>query len=303
MRRFTAGRRSNTRSRFCFMGVVAALCLSVLASAHAEDPPAEWEYLVVSYGETYFSQPLSLNADKATFSKVQRFSEIGVTLPSEAINFQRNVDVLGMFGWEMVTIVGSIGGDQQIVFKRPFDERRSAEEAERVRAERENLIAAYEASTSSLEHDASTEEGDVVLVDLDAAERAQAMEARNAVDESTVRTIIETAAASEFPISDLVVTGRARGTSDAPSVAVSLTQDVTAAALVGPGQYRKSLVDIAVDQFQRALVGSGMVRQRSNVCGYGNPPGEASVSIKAIIVQEGSSVDVGSYRSTFCFDP
>lgn len=124
--------------------------LGLLHMAAAQEASQEWEYLVVSYGETRFSNPLlSPESNLATYSKVQLFSDIGVTLPSEAISLQRNIDILGMFGWEVVTIVGAIGGDQQIVFKRPYDPERSAAEAERIKAEREQLIEIYNAGQST----------------------------------------------------------------------------------------------------------------------------------------------------------
>lgn len=93
--------------------------------AAAVSPPAvvqeaQWEYLVVSYGKTLFGSP----------EKTLAYRAIGLNATAqEATEIQRSLDVLGRFGWEMVTIVGAIGGDQQIVFKRRYDKSRVAGEA------------------------------------------------------------------------------------------------------------------------------------------------------------------------------
>lgn len=278
--------------------------LTVASTALAQEETGEWEYLVVSYGTTYFDNPLT-NADPAdaTYSKVQLFSDIGVTIPNEAIDLQRNIDVLGMFGWEMVSVVGSIGGDQQIVFKRPYDEERSSAEAERIRAEREEIIAAYNASNDSSDT-SEPEEKKPQLVDVDAVERTQATVARNERDEATVRSFIETAAASGFPISDASISADADNPTSDPDVTVRMTQDVTAAALIAPGQYRKSLVDDAVEQFETSLTNAGLLKSDSfSYCGYRQPQGVADIRITAVIQHDGTTTEVGSYWQTFCFNP
>ena len=98
--------------------VVACLGLTLAATAQAQEI-VEWEYLVVSYGTTYFTDPVLNLEGEAGASKILLLSELGITLPREATELQRDIDVLGRFGWELVAVVGTIGGDQQIVFKRP----------------------------------------------------------------------------------------------------------------------------------------------------------------------------------------
>lgn len=277
------------------------LTLTRVASAQAAED-SEWEYLVVSYGTTYFSDPLlDPDAANATFSKVQLFSEIGVTLPQEAVTLQRNIDVLGMFGWEMVTIVGSIGGDQQIVFKRPYDAERSAAEAERIKAERQELIDLYEATSSRSNTDEATERPQ--LIDLDAVERAQATEDRNRRDEGTVRGWIEAAAATGFMLPDLVVVGRARSPDSSPEVSVTITLDVTEAALVGPGQYRRSLATTAINNLFETLLTTGFVAPPiySSFC-FSDPVGEASITVNAVIQHGGVTTTVATNYKTYCFE-
>jgi len=273
--------------------LVAVLAMISVASAQAETD--EWEYLVVSYGTTYFSNPLlDAGAADATFSKIQLFSEIGVTLPQEAITLQRNIDILGIFGWEMVTVVGSIGGDQQIVFKRPYDAERSATEAESIKAERDKLIALYNDSDGA-SHNAQ-------LVDVDAVERAQAINSRNERDAAAARKLIEAAAASGYKLPALELTGNAPSPDSDARVQATITQDVTAASLIAPGQYRKSLVTTSVEQLQAALEDAGMVK-KDIACGFrGAPRGEITVRITAVINHDGTTTEVGTYRASYCFD-
>jgi hypothetical protein len=54
-------------------------------------------------------------------------------MTSEAVSLQQSMDVLGRFGWELVGVVGSAGGDQQLVIKRVFDAQRSAADADQIR--------------------------------------------------------------------------------------------------------------------------------------------------------------------------
>lgn len=285
------------------LALLLPLLLALTPNALAQEQTGEWEYLVVSYGTTYFDNPLpDSDADGATYSKVQLFSDIGVTIPNEAIALQRNVDVLGMFGWEMVTVVGSIGGDQQIVFKRPYDAERSAEEAERIKAEREELIAAYNATNEATEDDEPTEETPQ-LVDVDAVERAQATEARNERDANTVRGIIEATAASGFPLPALDVNGEAYAPDSKANVRVRVTQDVTETALIAPGQYRKSLVKDAVDEFFAALAQADLPESDDGLCWRDLPEGKAMVTVVAVINHNDVASEVGTYRQEHCFNP
>lgn len=281
--------------------LVTVLLIALLGGfglATAQSLDAEWEYLVVSYGTTYFSDPLlEADASDATFSKVQLFSDLGVTLPNEAISLQRNIDILGRFGWELVTVVGTIGGDQQLVFKRPYDEQRSADEAARIRAEREELIAAYNEARS----DTSSTEQTPELVDLDAVERAQATDARNRRDEATVRSAIEAAAAHGSSLVALDVEGRAYSPEAAPRVYVRVTQDVTGTALVGPGQYRRSLVDTAVEGLFEALGPAGLSKPRYGFCLGDDADGEVNITVTAVLQHGGTTTAVGNYTEVRCF--
>ncbi|MNX57950.1 hypothetical protein D3C86_887760 [compost metagenome] len=78
------------------------------------DRPAaadEWEYLVVSSGKVYFSSPSKQVVDASGSIFAAPFSQ-------EAVSTQSALDKLGKEGWELVTIVGQIGGDQEFILKR-----------------------------------------------------------------------------------------------------------------------------------------------------------------------------------------
>ena len=89
------------------------------ASVSAEQ---KWEYVVVSYGKSEFGSP----------QKTLAYRAIGLPGGQEAEELQTNLDILGRFGWEAVSFLGSIGGDQQIVLKRKYDKNRSASQGEAI---------------------------------------------------------------------------------------------------------------------------------------------------------------------------
>lgn len=79
----------------------------------------QWEYLVVSYGKTLFGSP----------EKTLAYRSIGLAATAQEANeIQQSLDILGRFGWEVITVVGSIGGDQQIVLKRRYEKTKVANE-------------------------------------------------------------------------------------------------------------------------------------------------------------------------------
>ena len=79
----------------------------------------QWEYLVVSYGKTLFGSP----------EKTLAYRSIGLAATAQEANeIQQSFDILGRFGWEVITVVGSIGGDQQIVLKRRYEKAKVANE-------------------------------------------------------------------------------------------------------------------------------------------------------------------------------
>lgn len=270
------------------------LAVSALAAGQHAAEAREWEYLVVSYGQTSFIDPLmELEAMGTTFSKIEMFGEIGITVPLEAIELQRNIDVLGKFGWELVAVVGAIGSDQQLVFKRPYDVERSAQEAERIRAERSSLLEAYNADRGG--------EGSE-LIELDAFERAQAIEARNEADAATVGSLFSPLM-DTYAIRSIDAWGVANSPGGAPRVMVNITLDVSEQALVGPNQYRRSLAVRATEDFMRALLANGFQASPTNSCPQSLAPGLATVHVSAVVEHAGSATPVHTRTLPFCYGP
>ena len=122
------------------VSILAFSCVFV-ATAIAANPPAskttpltpptasqsqissakQWEYLVISFGKTLFTDPTDNPETKAVgLSKLLSYSKAGVVSAQEALGTQSQMDTLGKFGWELIDIVGAIGGDQEMVFRRAF---------------------------------------------------------------------------------------------------------------------------------------------------------------------------------------
>lgn len=141
----------------------------------------QWEYLIVSYGKTLFGDP----------EKTLAYRSIGLAATAQEANeIQRSLDVLGRFGWEVVTIVGTIGGDQQMVMKRRYDKNRVSNEATQILKGREiylkDLIDILERAKRARAEAASAaeyERSKPGLIDLDAVEaeesRRQAAQQRH----------------------------------------------------------------------------------------------------------------------------
>ena len=106
--------------------ITVAFIFSTISHSQSRPPTApamvqvdqQWEYIVVSYGKTTFEGP----------QKTLAYRTLGLSSGSEATDVEANLDIMGRFGWEIVAIIGAIGGDQQIVLKRKYDKARSANE-------------------------------------------------------------------------------------------------------------------------------------------------------------------------------
>lgn len=167
--------------RWTWFAALVVSSLTPIATSQAQQkPPAPnalikpWEYLVVSFGKTRFGDPvLDPELKQAGRSKVLSYSEAGVVAAAEAVLVQRQMDALGRFGWELVAVVGSIGGDQQMIFKRPFDPDRRAIEAQLIKAEGERIAEEQRNERERL----ATQKTPDALIDLDEAERQAGVDA------------------------------------------------------------------------------------------------------------------------------
>jgi len=147
----------------------------------------QWEYLIVSYGKTSFLSVSESVADGS--SKLTAFKEFSELLyGSEAISTQEKLDILGRLDWELVSVVGAIGGDQQFVLKRPRNVNRAeiellvaSELKETLEAEKKTKDKAAELYAKILEErkQALEEREKASLVDLDTMEKSAAKKAED----------------------------------------------------------------------------------------------------------------------------
>ena len=96
-----------------WMGVSLLSNSRVLAST---DPQQKWEYMVICPGKVGFSSPFASPMDKSAGLSIGT----SILPPTEALDTETILDNAGKVGWELVTVVGVIGGDQEFVFKRPL---------------------------------------------------------------------------------------------------------------------------------------------------------------------------------------
>jgi len=80
--------------------VVLGVAVGLTATLSSPGTGQDWEYLVVSIGKVYYSDSPVYDCKYA---------------PDD----MRVLNSIGADGWELVEIVGAIGGDQEFVFKRP----------------------------------------------------------------------------------------------------------------------------------------------------------------------------------------
>lgn len=109
-------------------------------------PKQQWEYLIISPGETYFTGERDTGLDMRM--KLLRYGGGNFASVSEAMEAENTLDKLGSFGWELVAIVGTIGGDQQFVFKRPLDVALTAIENKKAKDALEKQTKAIAAATA-----------------------------------------------------------------------------------------------------------------------------------------------------------
>lgn len=222
---------------------------------------SQWEFLIVSFGKTYFSAPKEEPGLKVEgVSKLIGYSGLGLDSAQEAVGTQQKMDLLGKLGWELVGVIGAIGGDQQMLFKRPYDTNRSAKEKKWIEEEGERLIAmkkqdvkVHEKVHDSLEKEralfrvltekiASINAGQ--MVDLDELERANAQltafnetEKTRRKEEPRLQVAIDKL--TDYSISDVKIVSTAKNPTDSKLTA-SITVDLTSQLLKDGNKYRLS---------------------------------------------------------------
>jgi hypothetical protein len=229
------------------------------ASRASTTKQQQWEYLVVSFGKVYFSDPLTDSDAKASgVSKLVSFSKEGIVIANEGLLTQRYMDTLGKFGWELVSVVGAIGGDQEMLFKRPFDENRSKQEEELIKQEGERIRKLVQDERAKTVNVLTTT---AELVDLDEAERIEARNANRRSQEERLKTAAETY--KEYPITIDSIISNAYSASET-NVSISLTADATSKLLTDGNKYRSSEAKRLADSIANSIARVAGVSSRYN---------------------------------------
>ena len=195
----------------------------------------QWEYIVVSYGKTLFTEP----------DKTLAYRGLGLPVGQEGTGLQKSLDILGRFGWETVAFVGQIGGDQQVVLKRKFDRSRAADESQAIAKNKEvylkdlaDILERQERRAQSEAKAAETSGEDGKLIELDAAERARVVRERMTKLQETAKATI---AQSEF--AQLGVFSYSPISNYSNDLTITVEVDLTAQFLKNGNSYSKIEVD------------------------------------------------------------
>lgn len=116
------------------------ICTSSLFCQTKTEKSKQYEYLVYSFGKTYFDS--IDNTDPYFFILTK--ADVGSGL-NEKLN------ILGRLGWELVDVVGAIGGDQEVIFIREKGVITPEKENELIEAIRKEQSDAREAYLNQME--------------------------------------------------------------------------------------------------------------------------------------------------------
>ena len=200
----------------------------------------KYEYMVVSFGKAQFSD---------LRSKTMAYWEDGISKEAlSATSYEKNLDILGEHGWEVVSITGVIGGDQQVILKRNLDIKRSETELKTIDENSKKVIDGWldkilaednkkkEAEQPTLEVEKPT------LIELDAYEAQVALEKqRNEFENSFSATV------NSLTKKPLSVTYKWNDKEN--DVTVSIDFDVTNECLIQGNKYRVSKVKEEIKKY------------------------------------------------------
>ena len=219
----------------------------------------QWEYLVISFGKVYFSDPISdVDIKTSGLSKLISFSKAGIVIASEGITTQSKMDTLGRFGWELVGTVGAIGGDQEMLFKRPYLPERSKQEEELIKQEGEFAKAklAEERARNAQLPSAN------VLVDMDQVERNAARRSKNRKkQEDRLRAAVDSVRSSPLTLTVSSLYSNASNATDS-DVFASVTVDGTPKLLTDGNKFRSSEADKLAKDIGMEIFNSAQLRSK-----------------------------------------
>lgn len=204
----------------------------------------KWEYLVVSFGKTVFDTP----------EKMMAYKSIGIENGQESIGLQSSLDILGRFGWELVSTIGAIGGDQQLVLKRKYDKTRSANEYGLIQSGKElylkDLQDIVERTKILLEEQKRLEEqikNKPELINLDKVERLRKREELRVSLENNYQKRLETTEMYKYCTFNLSYKNLYSN-----DIIINITIDLTEKFLISVNNYHGDEVDAYVNSYLKS---------------------------------------------------
>lgn len=236
-----------------------------------------WEYVVVSYGKTLFGAP----------QKTLAYRALGLPDGKEGSELQRSLDILGRFGWEVVSVVGAIGGDQQLILKRRFDRARSNGESAAILRGRElyikdliDILEREQRVRDEAEKAAEAERGKPRLVDLDAVDAQTSRKRRIAEMQADYMAVLQRSEIAKFATLTAVTLAPY-----SDNLVVNITVDLT--FMSDGNTYRRSVVSKYLkDQLSQFKFGQPLDRY-------------ASIQLRGtgFVNFQGQRVDVATYKA------
>ena len=159
---------------------------------------------------------------------------------SEAVDLQASLDGLSSLGWELISIIGSIGGDQQLVLRRKYEPSRSKTDSIAIAKQVDKLIAEY--STLAKKEAAEKLRLDKLIatrkapIDLDAVDSNASYE-KARTDAIGYINVLSASITSDIIISRTVTYDNGIG------YTVTCQFDLTRDYLKNVNEYRKSEID------------------------------------------------------------
>lgn len=243
----------------------------------------QWEYIVVSYGKTLFESP----------QKTLAYRTLGLSAANanEATDLQSALDLMGRFGWEVVTIVGAIGGDQQILLKRKYDKTRSANEYGMILRGKElylndlaDIIERSNRLAEEAKRQAEAERNRPRLIDLDALDEQAAREKKLVALEGSYTEALQRTELA--PNSTISVKYKYMFSND---INVDIRTDLTSQFLKnGNGYRRKEVAAYLKRQIQRYRFKDPLLEKYDGV----------KISVTGFIRFNGTEVNVGRYETS-----
>lgn len=209
------------KKKILFILLITLITLPIFASADEQ-----YEYMVVSFGTAQFS---------SIRSKTMAYWDEGISKETlSAESYEKNLDILGANGWQVVSITGAIGGDQQVILKRDLDIKRSETELKTIDKNSKKVIDGWLEKLLA-EDKKENEEEKPKLIELDSYEKQVALDKQRSDFEKSFSSA--TNSLTKNPLSVIY-----KWDDDDNEVTVIIGFDVTKECLIQGNKYRESKV-------------------------------------------------------------